>query len=90
MVPARTAFAAGFLRISALLISGSFELTVDRPRMAGTLYDMPSSRCSGEGGRSGFSKRRFKDGDVLIDGAAAHADARDQFAILGEGRSATH
>jgi hypothetical protein len=31
----------------------------------------------GEGRRSGFSERRFKDGDVLLDGATAHSDTRD-------------
>ena len=45
------------------------------------------SRC-GEGGR--FSERRFEDGDVLLDGATAHTDTRDELAILGEWRSAAH
>ena len=39
---------------------------------------------------SGFVERRFKDGDVLLDGAAAHADACNQLALLGKWRSAAH
>jgi hypothetical protein len=35
-------------------------------------------RCyGGEGRRSGFSERRFKDSDVLLDAATAHSDTRD-------------
>ena len=47
-------------------------------------------RRRGEGRRSGFSERRFKDGNVLLDSATAHADARDQLALLGEWRSTAH
>ncbi|SRR5258705_9081976 len=48
------------------------------------------SRCCGEGRPNGFSERRFKDVDVLLNGATAHADARDQLALAGERRSAAH
>jgi hypothetical protein len=48
------------------------------------------SRCCGEGRRNRFSERRFKNGDVLLNGGAAHADARDQLALAGEWRSAAH
>ena len=39
---------------------------------------------------SGFSECRFKDGDVLLDAATTHADARDQLALVGEWGSAAH
>ena len=63
--------------ISALLLSLSLETLI----VNSNVYP-----CR----RSGFPERRFKDGDVLLDGAAAHADARDELALLGEWRSAAH
>lgn len=49
-----------------------------------------SSRRCGESRRHGFSERRFKDVDVLLNGATAYADAGDQLALAGERRSAAH
>ena len=37
-----------------------------------------------------LSERRFQDLDILFDGAAAYADARDQFAVEGKRRAAAH
>jgi hypothetical protein len=64
-----------------LLIATS-ECTVQR--------NLSPSRCCGECRRTGFSERRFEDGDVLLNGATAYADARDPLALAGERRSAAH
>jgi SpoVK/Ycf46/Vps4 family AAA+-type ATPase len=39
---------------------------------------------------SGNLQRRFKDGDVLINGAATNADARDELTVVPERCSAAH
>ena len=91
-VPARELSTAGSLRISAL--SDSWEvMIIDSPFTAAGApckRNVLPSRCCGESRRNGFSERRFKDGDVLLNGATAYADARDQLAVAGERRSAAH
>jgi hypothetical protein len=49
---------------------------------------LPSRRC-GEGGPNGFSERRFKDVDVLLNGATAYADARDQMSVARKKNSSS-
>jgi hypothetical protein len=80
--------------ISALLMSGSLEMMIAMspftPACEPQKTSCAPSRCCGERGRKEVSKRRLKDADVLLDGAATHADACDQLALAGERRSAAH
>jgi hypothetical protein len=40
--------------------------------------------------KSGFSKRRFENGDVLFHGAAVYTDAGNQLPLAAERRSSSH
>src|SRR6516162_1814170 len=79
---ARRISAAVSLCFSAMFMSGSLELMSIRSRSPlrsqREAVNVAPSRCCGEGGRSGLPERRFKDVDVLLNGAAASADAHDR------------
>src|SRR6516162_2660082 len=73
---ARRISAAVSLCFSAMFMSGSLELMSIRsrspPRSQREAVNVAPSRCCGGGGRNGFPECRFKDVDVLLNGAAAY------------------